>query len=181
MLVLSIGYMGCGNGSQPAADNNEPVDARPEAEVSSPSMETCPYVARRPTYLPWLEAGGDVPPPQKSYLEHEDSSGDPSPSSAHLMWIPPDGYVTDGKSPYNVVLVREDELRGGPGEATGISIDGVEGLLYRSGHPGEAAILWNLDDEPCNLISLRLQAGDVLTQGQAEKEILRIADSMQNH
>lgn len=177
VLSLLIGLAGCGNESRSGGDPNRTADPAPRGQ--SLASENCPQAAYRPSFLPWLEPGEEVPAPEESYPEHEDSSGNSVPASTHLMWIPPDGFVPEGKGPYNVVLVREDELQGGPGEPTGIAIEGVEGLLYTSVHPGEAAILWDLDQEPCNLISLRIQASEVLTRSQAEKEILRIADSLE--
>lgn len=154
--------------------NGKRSDAEPTPKLSPTQTGQCSFPSVRPTYLPWLSPSERIPEPDASHLAHTDASGNEVADLAYLDW------GSSGPESIGLTLSREDELRGGPGEPTGVTLFGAEGYLYTGPEPGEASILWNTEDEPCNLLSLHLRAGGVFTTRQAIAEVLRIATSLQS-
>ena len=140
---------------------------RASAEVpysSGRPMADCPHVEARPTYLPWLDKGEEVPEPQ---LEVENGT-------SYVMWASGDG----DPSQKSVIFRRNSEPRGGLGEAVSVRLEGARGYYYAS--PGSsAAVLWKTDSETCDLITLAvsLPGSD---QAEIRDEVLRIVESLQD-
>ncbi|MDQ3952248.1 MAG: hypothetical protein M3279_04695, partial [Actinomycetota bacterium] len=92
-VALSIG--GCGGSdeqSSPRAPGN-----------GEPTETACPYVEARPTYLPWLDEGGEVPQPEQA-VEN---------GTSYVAWSTGEADPSEQKS---VIFRRDAEPLGGRGE-----------------------------------------------------------------
>ncbi|HEV8421688.1 MAG TPA: hypothetical protein VGR13_10070, partial [Actinomycetota bacterium] len=67
---------------------------------------TCPYPSVRPTYLPWLKPGEEVPPPRAYVYPPPDdiSIGTEEPMASILDWRHPE--LNSETAPYYVLLSR---------------------------------------------------------------------------
>jgi len=170
--LLSLFDGGPEEGVPAVSDAQEPSPSPIDGtEDPTPSRgERCDFPDLRPTYLPWLTPDEDIPKPEAAHLEHEDSSGEKVADSAYLDWT---------SRSIGVTLSLEDELRGGPGSPAEVTLMGTDGYVYTGPDPGEASILWDLPDEPCNLLSLHLRAADgVFTTAEAIDEVINVAESL---
>lgn len=155
-----------------------PPDANVTSTVtasSSPSRSAepkrCPPVAVRPSYLPWLENGESVPPP-------EIRTGGPGPESdgTDLSWRAPG--ETERK-PYYVSLRRYTGVASYSGEEVPVFIEREVGRFYEGTVPGHAAIEWGLSGLRCATVTLELYAHPRMTRAEARREIIRIAQSLE--
>ena len=159
MFALAV-TGGCDTGERSSPTR----DAR-GATASAPTARTaCAYVEARPTYLPWLGEGEEVPQPQLNV-----ESG-----TSYVAWTSGRG----GPSQKSVILRRSSEPRGGKGEPVSVRLEGARGYYYAA--PGSSAgVLWKTDSGPCNLITLALSLPGA---GRAElrAEILQIVKSLES-
>lgn len=134
-------------------------------ESGSGREARCHSAPAVPTYLPWLAAGERVPPPEDRY----DSDID----MASRIWIDPDAPDVA------IALTRRPEqLQSGPGERTGITMQGAEGEL--SFHHGKSvAIAWDLVNERCNFVVLSFYYGERAADA-AKREVIKVARSLEH-
>ncbi len=141
------------------------------AAPSSSSQDragVCPYLDKAPTYLPWLEPGEIIPPPEKSRF--------PGEADSSLTWY---GPSNDDKSPYYVTLRNDDRLHVDPsGKESGVRMDGVPGA-YAAPEPRNGAITWAfVPAARCSLVTLELTTSGRMTAGEARGETIRVARSL---
>jgi hypothetical protein len=144
----------------------------PDPPPSPADAGGCPFPSVRPTYLPWLSAGEDVPPPRMSHASEEGGS------SASLEWRNPNWE--QGIPPSYVTLRRQTEPNlGAPGDPVAVTIDGSdEGGFYEGEVPGDAAISWVIPNATsCSTVALELVAPD-MSRSEAKREIVKIAESL---
>ena len=135
-------------------------------EVPAPRAEPCTAPAFRPTYLPWLKPGREVPAPERV--------GD-----AALRWAGPSSG--DDVDPYvSLGITTEDPTEdfAGAGYPT-LPVRGTEGYLVWVGDPhvGELSLRWDEGEPPCDAHVLSLLDQE-LSQRRAEAEIEKIAESL---
>jgi hypothetical protein len=135
-------------------------------QPSAPAV--CPAPPVVPTYMPWLSESETTPPGQVGTYAEEGDRYD-------LQWRPP-GQSRD--KIFYVSLSRYSDLAGyGGARATKPVIMGSEGMLAEGTMPGDVAIGWNVGGRFCNIIELVLVTDGEMNAAEAEREILRIADS----
>lgn len=133
--------------------------------TAAPTRTACPYVQARPSYLPWLDEGEEVPEPRldvhgrTSYVAWSSGPDDPARQSS-------------------VVLRRDSEPRGGAGEPVSVRLEGARGYFY-DGPGGQAAVLWKTDAQTCKLITLTLSLPGV-GRRELRTEILKIVQSLES-
>ena len=159
LALLTAGS--CGGTDELSSSTGAGGRASPPVE---PTKAACAYVEARPTYLPWLDEGEEVPKPQ---LETENGT-------SYVMWASGDG----GTSQKSVILRRNSEPRGGLGEPVSVRLEGVPGYYYSS-TGSDAGVLWKTDSGPCDLITLAvsLPGSD---QAEVRHEILKIVESLES-
>jgi hypothetical protein len=162
--VVALVLLGCSS-TPDSKPSPAPASATPSGRTR------CDFASVRPTYLPWLKAGEDVPPPRKYYGPDE---------AAWLDWRRPD-WARQEEAPYYVVLRRDSQLTTSSGQLVpGTRLPGVAepGRLY-SGEVGfSPAIVWFLVSAPsCEWLTLQLSAPG-MSREQAESEIAKIASSL---
>jgi hypothetical protein len=137
-------------------------------------MGGCPFASVRPTYLPWVEPGEDVPPPDAHQVR-----GDGGVDYALMDWRNP--RWKEELPPYYVELVRKSEpVLGGSTQSVKVSIEGSgEGVLYEGETPNTPSIVWVIPNvTSCSTVVLRLVAPD-MTREQATDAIVKIAESLE--
>jgi hypothetical protein len=161
--VVSFGLIAAGG-----CDGEKPSSSTRAGGGRSPTVESteaaCAYVEARPSYLPWLDEGEEVPEPQ---LETENGT-------SYVMWASGSG----GTSQKTVIFRRNSEARGGLGEPVSVRLEGVPGYYYAS--PGsDGGVLWKTDSDACDLITLAvsLPGSD---QAEVREEILKIVESLES-
>lgn len=164
LLVVALVFVGCSS-----TTNSKPS---PASATTSPSGQArCDFASLRPTYLPWLKPGEEVPPPRK-YHGPDDA--------AWLDWRRP-AWTQQEDDPYYVVLRRDSQFMTSSGQLIqGTRIPGAAepGRLY-SGEVGfSPAIVWFLVSAPsCDWLTLELDAPG-MSREEAEGEIVKIAKSL---
>ncbi len=149
-----------------------PTDPRQRGAIatsprpSDSDSARCTPVEHRPTYLPWIEEGEQVPPPQESYDAEIDraqlswSNSDPNPRVA------------------GVGLTRYPHIPAGNfGEPANVSLAGTEGRLHSEDEGGLISIFWDVESDECNFVELILHAPG-LSDKDAIDELKRIATSL---
>jgi hypothetical protein len=170
LLVLSLAFAACNTASEsqqgtvPGSTNESP------SATSAGARTRCELASVRPTYLPWLKRGEQVPPPRKYYGPDE---------AAWLDWRRPD-WTKD--APYYVVLRRDSQFTTSSGElvaGTRLPETAEPGRLY-SGEVGfSPSIAWFLvGAASCEWLTLQLSAPG-MSREEAEEEIAKIARSLQ--
>jgi hypothetical protein len=164
---LTILAASCGSESRESERPPEVTSSVQTQKAGSDGSVECPFPTILPTYLPWLQAGEEVPAPYKDRFEA---------GEAHLAWVP------DGKHRALVTLRRYTGERGGPGGAVPVTYDGAEGFLYvgegaESANIAYVAIVWHHRDGPCNMTALALDAPQ-LSLDEGKEEIRKIAESL---
>lgn len=167
-LAVMIPRTSAGFGAVPSSPPDQVSGAvgadsvgEPPATATRPERCVAPDV--RPTYLPWLKPGEEVPPPRESYDEEI--------NRAQLSWQDPGGETGVGLTVY--------PLPGGVAleEPIAIWIYGVEGQLHRLDEGGVIGIHWDVQDEYCNFVELSLYAPG-LPIGDAVNQLLKVARSL---
>lgn len=132
--------------------------------VATATETACPYVEARPTYLPWLDEGEEVPEPQRN-VEN---------GTSYVAWSTGEADPSRQKS---LIFRRNDEPMGGKGEPVSVSLEGADGYYYSA--PGPlASVLWKTDSDSCNLITLALSLPGS-DRPELRKEILQIVESLE--
>ncbi len=145
--------------------------AIPSPQSSSPAPKRCGPVKVRPTYLPWLEEAEPVPPPNIYY-----GPPAPGPNTATVGWRAPSDRFP---KLYYVNLSRiNDPFGAGTGEEVPALLFGEKGRFYESPVEGDVAILWATHGH-CNTVALRLVTSERMTNAEARREVIRIAQSLQ--
>src|SRR5205823_1039870 len=129
----------------------------PDPPPSPAAAGDCPFPSVRPTYLPWLSPGEEVPPLLMDRATSEDAG-----SYAALDWRNP--YWKKAIPPYYVVLRQQTTPNlGAPGDLVPVTIDGSdEGGFYEGEVPGDAAISWVIPNvTSCSTITLELVGPDL--------------------
>jgi hypothetical protein len=144
------------------------IETVPSSPVGEPSgtatlPERCVAPDVRPTYLPWLKPGEEVPPPRKSYDEEIDR--------AQLSWGDPDSEAGVGLTVYPVPGGVS-----GAGDLIGIELYGVEGRLHALDEGGLVGINWDIPGR-CNFVELGLYAPG-LPNDKAIEQLMMIARSL---
>ena len=163
MLAAAI-LAGCHSGPAAPTPTQPPVPHIRGAQQASPA--SCPYPSVRPTYLPWLDPGQQIPAP-----EAHREVGDEGISYAFLEWRNP---------AYQVSVVRTSQYNlGAPGVHVDMSIEGSDpGELYDGKQPGDTSVYWVIPNIAlCSTVALWFSAED-LTRHQARREVRRIAESL---
>lgn len=174
MLAVATAILAACGDAPPAPTPIPTHSLSPSIVVEHPtSSPSCPFPSVRPTYLPWLDEGQEVPLP---FVRMEITEGDAAYS--RLDWRNP----LWGKAfpPYFVSLVRTtDPNLAAPGRPVPVTIEGSDlGSLYEGKEPGEASIYWVIPNvESCSTLALWLAAPD-MSRRQTLKEILLIAKSL---
>jgi dipeptidyl aminopeptidase/acylaminoacyl peptidase len=125
----------------------------------------CDAPALRPTYLPWVTPGDDIPPPDESY--------DPEIDRAQLSWH--DARVPFGEAGVSLTLYTYFPTGSDP--RTDIEIQGVAGRLHRFDDSAAVSIHWDLPTSRCNFLELSYSAPN-LTKREAITHLLKIARSL---
>jgi hypothetical protein len=152
VLSVTVIALFAGNQLRSSDDNGEPTlsesskgsASSDERVTDTTEKERCPSAPVRPTYLPWLRQGEDVPDPAFTY--------DKQIHRAQEFWQNPDLPPGVG----GVALTRYP-LPGGisGGEPIGSDIEGVAGYL----HVGEGASVsasWDIVGR-CNFVELIIE------------------------
>lgn len=165
-----LGLGGPERGVGPAGKGDAQVSPG-QTDAASPTSspyesQGCSYSEFRPTYLPWISQGQEIPPP-------DEMSGDGT-DSADLVWH----RSAQGK-PFYVRLGLAAELNPpGPGEPVAASIGDVRGEMEVI-DTGDVAIRWYLPSDTCNLLVLEFTTVGEMTTQEAKGEVLKIAQSFQ--
>jgi hypothetical protein len=165
-VLLTAGSCGDAGGRSPSAGDSSPsasdVGEGPQAAQAGTEM-ACVHVEARPTYLPWLDEGEEVPEPQR-----EVDNG-----TSYVMWTSGDG----GPSQKSVIFRRSSEPRGGLGEPVSVRLEGAQGYYYTA--PGSSGgVLWKTGSEPCGLITLAVSLPGS-SQAEIRDEVLKIVESLE--
>ena len=145
-----------------AAGGFAPAENGHEPKVDS----TCPTAPVRPTYLPWLEEGEDVPPPRETYDESIDRS--------QLSWV----HKDETKEEIGIGLTRyQMHYLGEGGEPIDVEIEGQPGQFFVGHGDGNVSIAWDLVGE-CNWVSLGLHAPSLSSRDLRQK-VVEIAESFE--
>jgi hypothetical protein len=134
---------------------------------------SCAYASVRPTYLPWLKSGDEIPEPDAHRVV-----GDEGVSYAFLTWRTPVGAMRHPQ--YEVSLVRTGQYNlGAPGSRVDVSIEGSDpGEIYDGKQGGETSVYWVIPNVThCSTVALWLSAPD-MTRKQARTEVRKIAESL---
>jgi hypothetical protein len=123
----------------------------------------CQAPAVAPRYLPWLEPGEPVPPPEVRREEGREI----------LVWFAEPEMGWDG--PYVTLSVESEDPQG----LEPVEVRGATGYLTWVGDPGVGALSlrWSEAEVPCGTYHLSLGTKG-LPEARAEEEILRIAESL---
>jgi hypothetical protein len=163
----------CDSGTAPAIRPSPSMGAGVGVAQGSASPPACPYPSVRPTYLPWVEPGEEIPEP-----DAHSAVGDEGVSYAFLTWTDPPEAM--GHFRYKVSLVRTGQYNlGAPGSPVDVSIEGSDpGELYDGKQAGEASIYWVIPNvTACSTVAIWFSAPDI-TWKQARAEVRKIAESL---
>lgn len=134
---------------------------------SAPSTyQRCLPPRVRPTFLPWLDAGEEIPPPRVSY--------DAAIDRAQLTWSDP--AYPEGDAGVGLSVYPHTSM-GTAGEETDIVINGVAGRLHRFDEANVVGLSWDLPGRTCNFMELSLVAPDV-SRSEAVSDLFDVAQSM---
>jgi hypothetical protein len=173
LLVLATAILAACDPATPPAIRPSPSMHAGAGVAQGGSPLACPYPSVRPTYLPWVEPGEDIPEP-----DAHSAPGDDGISYAFLDWTDPHDAM--GHFHYKVTLVRTGQYNlGAPGTPVDVSIEGSDpGELYDGKQPGEASIYWVIPNvTACSTVAIWFSSQD-MTRKQAREEIKRIARSL---
>jgi hypothetical protein len=169
VVLMLLGGAGCGGDAPPAPNGST---AGPSSTANATASRACPFAPLRPTYLPWLAPGEQVPPPEKSIVGPE-AAASPQLGAANLHWE----REERGKSYYVAIRTERPSDTGGPGKETSVSVLGDSTAeLYRG--PGSASLFWITSLNACPDVWLELVASD-LDWDQAAAEIVKVAEALE--
>ena len=143
---------------------DEPISDEPSTDTVDAARCQPPTV--RPTYLPWIEPGEQIPPPVESY---DDEIG-----RSQLSWTEPAGL--QGRIGVGLTVYTHTPL-GDQGEEIDIELEGVTGRLHREDEGGLVGISWSLQTSECNFVELVLSAPG-LSRNVAIEQLIRVARSL---
>jgi hypothetical protein len=157
-LVVTFGLLamvGC------AGEGTEGVEAR--TDRSSASEATCrDAIDVLPTYLPWIDAGGQVPAPVETYDRELDR--------AQLSW--------QGGNELGIGLtVYPHAPLGNMGHPTTVEVHGATGHLHLQDEGGLIGVSWDLPGRRCNYLELSFSSPGV-PKSKAVDELMRVASSL---
>jgi hypothetical protein len=163
-ILLLLLVASCSEDAEPPSSRS---DSGPVAtSLSSDDAEAsgrCEFPRLRPAYLPWVEAGQQLPAPSRERFA----------GYATLNWH------ADNSS--YVQLWRVNGLLGGPGEPAPPLPNGAEGYLYESASDEDIAdwaIVWaDAQADGCDQTTLTLY-GPSLTKQEGKREILSLAATL---
>lgn len=144
VVGVAVSLMDTG-GQSPVIDES-PSPAFPETDDEQ--AETCERPSLRPTYLPWLEEGEDVPAPVDAH------DGDRDDPSGRLVWAQDPGRYDpdDVEAQVNTVTITLlPEYETSEQSARDIEVRGEPGTLLWTGDPGigPVSLLWREEPGPC--------------------------------
>lgn len=158
VAILATG--GCDDSRERSASTER--DAHGTTAPATPPP--CPYVEAKPTYLPWLDDGEEVPEPRRAVDN----------GTSYVMW------TSGGDDPFeqkSLILRRDSEPLGGKGEPVSVILERARGYFY--GSPGsDAAVLWKTEADACNLITLSLSLPGS-SRAEVRDEILEVVESLE--
>jgi hypothetical protein len=159
------------------------VISSPSATASPEARENCQFPRYRPSYLPWVDPGRDVPVPGRDRLPGGGPQG-LDPAYAILIWG--FGDISEPGAPKlegTLSLWRSTESVGAIPADREVPLlpDGASGRFYR-GSDGPWSIVWvdpfpSPYEDPCSETTLSLTMPQ-LSPEQQRRELVRVADSL---
>jgi dipeptidyl aminopeptidase/acylaminoacyl peptidase len=135
--------------------------------TDSTDPSRCEFPTLRPTYLPWVHPGKEIPAPHESYDDEIDR--------AQLSWSDPRFPL--GETGVGLTVYTHFP-QGNRGQQTDIVVRGVAGRLHGPGDGGGVSVSWVLPTSTCNFLELSYGAPN-LTMMEAIQQLLKIGRSLQ--